>query len=62
MLAAVSSKYHDYYESYEKAEQLIKMYSLDRDNLVQNSYRKSFEIKVLLQEQIKAKEAQLSTL
>lgn len=36
------TKYSSYYESYEKAEQLIKMYSMDRSQLVQDSYLISF--------------------
>lgn len=45
ILGAIWLKYTTYYESYEKAEQLIKMHCMDRDNLVQDSYRKSFDVK-----------------
>lgn len=52
MLSAIASKYSSYYESYEKAEQMIKMHCLDRDALVQDSYRKSFEVKSELEAKI----------
>jgi hypothetical protein len=45
MLDSMWTKYSAYYESYEKAEQLIKMYCMDRDMLVQDSYRRSFAVK-----------------
>lgn len=59
MLAAIGSKYSCYYESYEKAEQMIKMHCMDRNSLVQDSYRKSFEVKAEIKDKIQQKEVLL---
>ena len=59
LLDSVWTKYSAYYESYEKAEQLIKMHCRDRRELVQDSYRKCFEVKKELEEKIKDKEEAL---
>ena len=56
MLEAVWAKLSNYYKEYEKAEQLMKMHALDRNKLVQDSYRNSFEIKLELQGKIEEKE------
>lgn len=42
ILDSMWTKYSSYYESYEKAEQLIKMHCMDRTFLVQDSYKRSF--------------------
>jgi len=52
MLDSMWTKYSSYYESYEKAEQLIKMYCMDRDMLVQDSYKRSFVVREELDSKI----------
>mgnify|MGYP000321353809 CR=1 FL=1 len=59
MLDSIWTKYSSYYESYEKAEQLIKMYCRDRKELVQDSYKQSFENKEELEKKIKLQEDKL---
>jgi RNAse (barnase) inhibitor barstar len=55
LLEATWTKSSSYYEEYEKAEQLMKMHALDRNALVQESYKKSFEVKSDLEAKIEKK-------
>ena len=55
LLDSIWTKYSAYYESYEKAEQLIKMHCRDRKKLVQDSYVECFEVKNDLNQKIEKK-------
>ena len=61
-LESTWTRYSAYYQQYEKAEQLMKMHALDRKLLVQESYKKSFEVKEDLQKKISDKEKIVLTL
>lgn len=62
MLEAAWTRCSTYYEQYEKAETLMKMHALDRTALVQDSYKRSFEIKQDLQVKIEEKEKTVAQL
>lgn len=62
LLDATWTRCSTYYEQYEKAEQLMKMHAIDRQALVQDSYKKSFEIKQDLQQKIAEREKTVAAL